>query len=392
MHQNDTSETGPEPEGRGDAPPRRLHSKNGMPLAPLPYRGKGDPPTAGAVNGVVSKRITVGTESAIGPPASASLVEAEELPGVVRELEAGRKLIVPSGAELELALSQANTLEDLIGFEKMVSVLKKAGEQFRVVRDEAIRIASIDLITARKIGVVLLQVMKHGGDRSSGHRDHLLAKLLADLGESKVKRCKQIARIEGSIFASYLEEMASVHAVPTEAGALRRANKVAKAAGKASEKARRAPTSMSAAAGDAVLSPAMLDCVQRSLGPIDVCIGDARVKCEVRLGASTAKDKDIHGRVFVGHCIEPSQCLTKLAGLKRAGAIEEAIVVLPRDIDATWWPSLSAGQWSICVPSERGSPIVAHIGGHARGFALVFAALGVVADVQQRLGAEAGGE
>ena len=270
-----------------------------------------------------------------------------------------------------------------------MSVLKKAGEQFRVVRDEAIRIASFDLITARKIGVILLQVMKHGGDRTSGHRDHLLAKLLEDLGESKVKRCKQIARIEESSFASYLEEMAAAHAVPTEAGALRRANKVAKAAGKAPKKAKRSPTSMSSAAGDAVLSPEMLDCVQRALGPIDVCIGDAKVRCAVRLAASTAKDKDIRGRVLVSQWVEPGQCLAKLADLKRKGSIEEGIVALPRDIDAAWWSSLSVGQWSICVPSERGSPIVAHIGGHARGFSLVFAALGVVAEVKARHGDDA---
>ena len=131
--------------------------------------------------------------------------------------------------------------------------------------------------------------------------------------------------------------------------------------------------------------------MQRALGPIDVCIGDAKVKCEVRLKANTAKDTEMRGRVLVSHCVEPGQCLTKLADMKRKGAIDEAIVALPRDIDAQWWSALSAGAWSLCVPTERGSPIVAHIGGHARGFALVFATLGVVADVQHRLGAEARG-
>lgn len=135
-----------------------------------------------------------------------------------------------------------------------------------------------------------------------------------------------------------------------------------------------------------MLTPAMLECVQRALGDIDVCIGDARVKCSVRLSASTAKDREMRGRVFVSECVEPGRCLTKLADLKCKGAIEEAVVVLPRDIDAGWWSSLGHGPWSLCVPNERGSAIVAHIGGHAHAFAIVFAQLGVVAEVQHRLG------
>ena len=377
MHQSDTSETAPEPEGRGDGPPRRRHSKNGRPSAPLPYHGKQVPPTAEAVNGVVSKRITVGTESSIGPPASASLVGAEEFPGGARELEAGRKLIVPSGAELELALSQANTLEELIGFEKMVSVLKKAGEQFRVVREEAIRIASFDLITARKIGVILLQVMKHGGDRTSGHRDHLLAKLLEDLGESKVKRCKQIARIEESCFASYLQEMTVAHAVPTEAGVLRHASKVAKAAGQAPRKPRKARTPKWATGGEALLSPAMLDCVQRVLGDIDVCVGTVRAKAKLSVPATTLQEKQLRGAVLVAECLDPGSWIPKLTKLHGSSHISEVVVALPLHPEERWFRALFDGCWVCCLTATSPAVVLAHLG-HHHAFGVACREIGVV--------------
>ena len=389
MHESTTPGNDPETETHGEeALPLRPHPK-GRQHAPLrPTRENAAASRARSTNGVVAKRITVEAETATGSPASASPGDVGELPAVIRDFEAGRKLVVPSSAELELALQNSSTLEDLISFERMVSVLKKAGEQFRVVREEAIRIATCDINTQRKIGTLLLQVDRRGGDGAKSHADSLLKRLLDELGKNKVKRYRAIARIDEAHFTGYLKLVAEQHEVPTEAGAFRHARRLAAAA--KSPRLRKAKKSKIEPATREI-SPSILDAVQRALGPIDVCIGDAKVKCEVRLKANTAKDTEMRGRVLVSHCVEPGQCLTKLADMKRKGAIDEAIVALPRDIDAQWWSALSAGAWSLCVPTERGSPIVAHIGGHARGFALVFATLGVVADVQHRLGAEARG-
>jgi len=369
QHLSDATEMEPEPESEGGAhaPPSentkslRRGDKVGARRATIP-------------NGVSRKRVAVERDDAIDPVASASAGEVEALPAVLREAEAGRRLVVPSSAALELALDQANTLEDLVAFESMITVLKKAGETLRVVRDEAIRIATCDMNTQRKIGSILLQVDRRGGDRAKDHDDPLLKRLLDELGKNKVRRYREIARIEESHFRDYLQLVTEQREVPTDAGALRHARKW-KAAAKSptTRKPKKSKIDPTAAA----VSLAILEAVQRALGRIDVCIGDAKVTCEVRLDARTAQGNQIRGRVFVSQCGEPRESLKRLAELRRMGVVEEVIVVLPADVGAAWFKLLAEDEWHCCFPTGGGLA-VAYAGLKKRGFAVTFGRLGAV--------------
>ena len=240
--------------------------------------------------------------------------------------------------------------------------------------DETIRVAAFDLITKRKIGAFLLQVDMRGGDRAKRQRASLLAKILEVLGKDKVKRCRAIARVEEQHFADYLKVKADQHDVPTEAGAVRHASRMARSV----KQLRPRNAKKSKAESSTVsLSASALDAVQRALGRIDVCIGDAKVKCEVRLDANPVQDKEIRGRVFVSQCGEPGECLTKLADMKRKGAIEEVVVALPADVGASWFKLLAEGEWHCCFPTGGGA-LVAYPGMKKRGFAVIFGRLGAV--------------
>src|SRR5678809_1166950 len=129
QHESDASETGPEKESNADEPAPRQRLKSGRSKARGLPRAKAASRPAKSANGAVPKRVSVEPGSMIDPPGSASPGQVDALPAVIRESGAGQ-LVVPSSAELEVALAQASTLEDLVNFEKMVAVLKKAGEQF----------------------------------------------------------------------------------------------------------------------------------------------------------------------------------------------------------------------------------------------------------------------
>ena len=133
------------------------------------------------------------------------------------------------------------------------------------------------------------------------------------------------------------------------------------------------------------MTPNLLEACVRCLGKIDVLVGKAKVKAAVRLDANEDLSEKLRGKVLVVEAAEPEVAVRSVATRRLAGAIQEAVVVLPRDIDQPWLAALGEGPWSLCVPREPGSPIVAHIGGHGRGFALVFAQLGVVLEVRSEV-------
>ena len=332
-------------------------------------------------NGIMPERlrITVAGEGVIEPAAQAPQEASDAFPLVIPERGAGRQLVVPSlpsSTQLEVALAQATTLEELVNFDKMITVLKAAAEQFRVEVVESIRVATVDLVTRRRIGTILLQVETRGGDRAKCHDDTLLEKLLRELGKGKVKRCRAIARIAEPHFADYLKVMTDQREVPTEAGVFRHARKATKASGKVPAKPRKAkqPKAESAAPE---LSRELLDAVQRCMSNIDVCIGDARVKCGKQLNADTADTKQIRGKVFVSECREPGECLPKLVKLRLAGAVEEALVILPFEPGAAWFRAVAQGEWHCCFPTGKGA-LVAYLGPKTRGFVVTFDQVGTV--------------
>jgi len=280
--------------------------------------------------------------------------------------------IVPSQKVLETALTKATTLEALLGLDKALALLKEAAEQFRATIDEAARIAVIALTTKRRIGAVLLQVDRRGGDRAKSHDATLLAKLLQELGKDKARRYRQVARIPEERFRSYLAAMAEQHAVPTEAGVARHARQAAGA-----KKARRAPRAARSSLPAPTLSRAILDAVERFLGEIDVCIGDADLKCRQRFNPDLVRVKLVRGNVFVAGCEGPGDWLPKLLRLRESSAVSNVVVALPPETGAVWFKRLAEGKWHCFFPTGDGA-LLAYHGPRTHGFALTFGAHGTV--------------
>ena len=130
--------------------------------------------------------------------------------------------------------------------------------------------------------------------------------------------------------------------------------------------------------GLSILPPAILYCVQRVLGDIDVCVGDAKVRCNLRLHQDTVALRQLRGRVFFAECVDPGECLSKLAKLRGTGAVDEVVVALPAETAAAWFKDLAGGAWVWCFPTGVQPPLLlAHLG-HHHAFCVAFSELGAV--------------
>ncbi len=396
MHQSDTSETCPEPEGRGDAPPPRLHTRNGRPAALRSTRGRSASQRAGAANGVVPKRITVDPATSAertnpSEPSKNGQVDAAERPDGGGAPSAGGQMqpaifgpvdsgiIVPSSEQFALMRAEAKAAGKLKDLRKLAAAWQAVAEKCDLAFEELFRLAVFRLEVERDLGMQLAQTIRRGGDRTNYPRGSLLPD---GVTWKQSAGYQNLAAIPEDVFRAYVERSRGAERTPSSRGA--RAF-----AGARSAKTHRAPRPKKAPASDVVLSPKLLEACVRCLGDIDVMVGKVKAKAAVCFAELGELTKTAQGKWLVVGAADPTGSVRRVVELRESGRIEEAIVALPRDIDAAWWSSLSTGQWSICVPSERGSPIVAHIGGHVRGFSLVFAALGVVAEVQHRFGGEA---
>ena len=288
-------------------------------------------------------------------------------------------LMVPSSAALQEALDRSTTIEQLADFDRMMSVLDEAGKRFKLLVDEAIRVATFQLNGKRKLGLALMEHVGHGGYRARSQTANLLGEgALAGIDKDRRSRYKALARIPEDAFAAYLNAKVEKREIPKEAGVIRWVS-LSRSAPKV-RKGRIRSTAVTK--GPTSLPTEIVEACLRCLGGVDVLIGKAKVKAPVRLDANENLSEKLRGKVLVLETAAPEVAIRSVATQRLAGAIQEAVVVLPRDIDHEWFAALGEGPWSCCVPREPGSPIVAHIGGRAHGFALVFAQFGVVLDVR----------
>jgi hypothetical protein len=285
------------------------------------------------------------------------------------------QLVVPSTTDLETALAKATTREELVAFDSMMSVLEEAGRQFDIAIDEAIRIAAFHLTGKRKLGLALLHRTNHGGDRSRSHAANVVEEGQSRLiDKDRRRRYKALARVQADLFENYLKVRSEQHEIPKEAGVLRYA---AKASGKVHVKPgkRRSRERLTEALD---LSPAVLDAIGRFLGEIDVCIGDAKLRCDTRLSANTVNPKQIRGRVVVSECLDPVGWLPKLVRLRANGVLEEVLVVLLVETGAPWFRGLAEQGWSCCFLTGPTTLSVAYQGARQRLFHVGFQELGAV--------------
>ena len=282
---------------------------------------------------------------------------------------------------MSLALANANDGESLKSLHDVVAALQKTAEQFKVAADEIGRIAVSRLLIERKLGAHLAQTVRRGGRGSKSTplisiRGGASAGLPPGISPQLAAKYRKLANIPDDVFTAYLECSKRDGRVPSADGARKFA---AREAGAAPKVRVRASKASEATVAQPVLTPQLLDLVQRVLGDIDVCVGEAKVKCRLRVPASTVTSKQLRGNIFVAECPEPDEWLPKLAKLRREAAVDQVIVVLPAETWAPWFAALAGDDWVWCFLTGVQPPfMLAHLG-HHRGFAVAFADVGVIA-------------
>jgi hypothetical protein len=306
----------------------------------------------------------------------------EQLP-VVANSAVGGALTVPTDEQMSLALANANDGESLKSLHDVVAALQKTAEQFKVAADEIGRIAVSRLFIERKLGAHLAQTVRRGGRGSKSTRLISIrggssAGLPPGVTPQMAAKYRELAGIPESVFAAYLDRTNAEGRVPSANGARRFATK---GAGEAPKVRVRANRRSEVAVAQPVLTPQLLDLVQRVLGDIDVCVGEAKVKCRLRVSASTVTSKQLRGNIFVAECLDPAEWLPKLAKLRREAAVDQVIVVLPAETWAPWFSAFAGDDWGWCFVRGAQPPVMlAHLG-RSRGFAVAFSQTGVLSRV-----------
>lgn len=282
-------------------------------------------------------------------------------------------LTIPSAEDLQATLARSTTIEQLADFDRMMSVLEEAGQRFKFLIDEAIRIATFQLSGKRKLGLALLQHPVHGGDRARSQR----AKLTADspqvaIDKDRRRRYKALARIPDDLFAGYLRTKSEQKEIPNEAGALRSLV--------VSKRPRQPPlrAKPSDATGPPSLPHNMAEACVRCLGDIHILLGEANVAARLQLDSVASLAQQASGSVLAMGGANPDGVVRVVETLVLAGRITVALVVLPREIDRAGLAAIGEGSWSFCIPRDPRSPIMAHIGSHAHAFWVVFSQFGPV--------------
>lgn len=304
------------------------------------------------------------------------------LPVVVSDAPQSNGIVVPSEAALMRVLDEAESPEKLAHVEKIAATLIDVARRCDHMVGELSRLLKFRLRSRHKLGQAIIATVRAGGRRTKGRKaeadEHSLPK---NLDKEEARKCREIARIPPDVLEDYFAAADSKGRHPSAAGAHRFA-RAARAAGGARPAApkqaqRRATRDISAI----VLTPQILDCVQRTLGHVDICVGHAEIPCPLKVSANTVKVHDIQGTVFVAECLAPEEWLPKLANLHRAAKVTEALVVLPGTIWLPWYRAALAdgGGWEWCVQSgDQPTLVVAHLGRHPQGFRVAFSSIGAV--------------
>lgn len=297
----------------------------------------------------------------------------------IQEASAVGQLAVPSSVELDVILARAETGDDIAGVERMAAACIDLAKHCDQLKGRLAEFSILRLRSRRRLGLVLLQTDRRGGDRSKWLGATLLDRgLPRGVDPTTAKKCRNLARMRDEVIEAYFTRAAASGKVPSESGALRFAAGVPWENGNERAKQRRARKSKPAAGGALIVPPEILDSLQRLFGDIDVCVGEAKVKCRSKQNASTLREKDLHGSVLILQCHDPASWLPKLAQMRRSSKIDEAVVILPADTAALWFKDLVTDDWVLCFPcSVQPALLLAHLG-HHHLFAVKFAEIGSI--------------
>ncbi|MCA8952752.1 MAG: hypothetical protein KDE27_24795 [Planctomycetes bacterium] len=280
--------------------------------------------------------------------------------------------------QLAAALKQASTPDQLIELDKTLAVLKEASQRFEVAIEEAIRIASFDLMTKRKIGASLMQLSQWGGDRARVRDVHLLDRFHRELGTGKVRRYRELAQIGDADFNAYISDVSARREIPTAAGARRHA---ARSVGRTPRMPRGPSTPRTSPVRGQVLTD-VLGAGIRLFGQVDVLVGDAQVRAAVRIPASRLRVADLRGRVLAVECPDPKTWIPRITALRSSTRLDEALVLLPARTGSDWFATLALSDWVCCFLKHAEPLLVAYLGVRKAGFIVAFQPLGVVMRAQ----------
>lgn len=300
---------------------------------------------------------------------------AAGLAGAVDGGAAGGQLVVPARQELELMLASAEDGDSLAALERAAATLLEVAKRQNVIQEQLREVAEWGLRVKRKLGVLLAQTDARGGDRAKLHAAILLP---GNLTPSAASRLRQLARIEEADFARYLER-ARIHAsIPTMAGCIRLSHQESRH-GKARKAARR---NAAHPVRDIEVAPQVLDAIERCLGTIDVCVGDASVNCAKRLEADTLTAAKLQGTVLLGTCVDPSVWIDRVVKQQQSARCHQAVILLQAETNASWFRCLARARWTLCfLTSAERAVVAAYIGARTEAFFVAMQQHGLVAHV-----------
>jgi hypothetical protein len=263
-------------------------------------------------------------------------------------------------------LHQAEDGDSLVELQKAVATLLHAAERQERLRHRHFEVAVINLEVQRKIGAILLQTDARGGDRANSQAGTLLnSGLPSGLKRSSASRCRGLARIEKTAWNDYLVSRRSVSRIPSAEGAVNFAKSKTPSAG--SKRAVRKKSK--SRSGDIEVSPQALDALERCLGDIDVCVGDAAVNCRHRLSGAKLATDDLSGTVFINARVDPDVWLKRMVELKSSAQCRQVVILLRTEPGHSWLSHFSGDPWHLCFLEGAEGPVVAaFIGVRTEGF------------------------
>lgn len=282
-------------------------------------------------------------------------------------------VLVPTSGQMDVMLAESNDFDSLVDLEKAADALKEVAKRQDSMKAQLMEIAAWHLRVRRKLGLLLRQTVRWGGDRSRSSMATLLDGALPDgVDKHASRRCRRLADIPDDLFDGYLAKCLERGRPPSFGGALR----VAPA-----DEPRKAAKPRRHKGGDVseTIPPVILDIVARVFGEVDVLVGDGDVKCAKKCKADTLRPNDLRGCVIVTDCPDPATWLPKLAALRKSAAIEQVAVVLAPETSAAWFIQAALDEWVFgFVPGDRCMPMIALQGRREGLFAAVGLARGVV--------------
>jgi hypothetical protein len=257
-----------------------------------------------------------------------------------------------------------------VNLEKAAAALQAFARRHNTMRSQLAEISAFHMRARRKLGVLLSQTVKRGGDRSKLRVGTLLdGALPKSINRNTSRRFQLLAAIPEDVFEEFLRESIEKGRECSFRSALQLSQRT-----KAVSRRKSTPRARTDPIG---IPDAVLDCVGRALGDIDLCVGPRVVPCRKHITHGVLKDADLCGVVFMSECHEPERWLPKLLARRTSGKIDQVAVLVGLDPYSAWFRDALRGSWQFGTLPDAASLIAHH--GRPEAFRAVMHEMGGVA-------------